>query len=294
MTRIRFEDLPSTNTPRNAENLNKLNNVVISSSEPNTGEEVWIQKGKNLYNPSNAYVTGASGQNISIIIDVLPNTTYTFSIGSYTWGEAKEYDASGTLLNSYGGTETSKIITFTTASTTKYVELPFYSGVSNIDINAIDFTQIQFEQGSNATDYEAYVDKKIFVKNNNDTYEEFINISDIKKVSNEVILYDNTSGASGDITLNETSANFKYIEILFRANTGGHSSLKVANPNGKYPLLSLIDDNGGDAVLWAKSTLYLISETSITVVRSHLQKIGSATVSETDNKMRILRVIGYK
>lgn len=42
MTRIRFEDLPSTNTPRNAENLNKLNNVIISSTEPTTGEEVWI------------------------------------------------------------------------------------------------------------------------------------------------------------------------------------------------------------------------------------------------------------
>jgi predicted acylesterase/phospholipase RssA len=50
MTRIRFEDLPSTNTPRNAENLNKLNNVVISPTEPTTGEEVWIQRGKNLIN----------------------------------------------------------------------------------------------------------------------------------------------------------------------------------------------------------------------------------------------------
>lgn len=42
MTRIRFEDLPSTNTPINAENLNKLNNVIVSSKEPTTGEEVWI------------------------------------------------------------------------------------------------------------------------------------------------------------------------------------------------------------------------------------------------------------
>jgi hypothetical protein len=42
MTRIRFEDLPSRNTPRNAENLNKLNNVVISPTEPTTGEEVWL------------------------------------------------------------------------------------------------------------------------------------------------------------------------------------------------------------------------------------------------------------
>lgn len=50
MTRIRFEDLPSTNTPRNAENLNKLNNVVISSTEPTTGEEVWIDNiNKKIY-----------------------------------------------------------------------------------------------------------------------------------------------------------------------------------------------------------------------------------------------------
>jgi hypothetical protein len=42
MTRIRFENSPSTNTPINAENLNKLNNVIVSSEEPTTGEEVWI------------------------------------------------------------------------------------------------------------------------------------------------------------------------------------------------------------------------------------------------------------
>jgi hypothetical protein len=42
MTRIKFENSPSTNTPINAENLNKLNNVIVSSKEPTTGEEVWI------------------------------------------------------------------------------------------------------------------------------------------------------------------------------------------------------------------------------------------------------------
>ena len=33
--------------------LDKLNNVVISPTEPTTGEEVWIKKGKNLFNKSN-------------------------------------------------------------------------------------------------------------------------------------------------------------------------------------------------------------------------------------------------
>ncbi len=44
MSRIKFENSPSTKTPINADNLNKLNNVVISSEEPTTGEEVWIKK----------------------------------------------------------------------------------------------------------------------------------------------------------------------------------------------------------------------------------------------------------
>ena len=57
MTRIRFEDLPSTNTPRNAENLNKLNNVVISPTEPITGEEVWIDDiNKKIYTKNDSGV----------------------------------------------------------------------------------------------------------------------------------------------------------------------------------------------------------------------------------------------
>ena len=55
MTRIRFENSPSTKTPINADNLNKLNNVIISSTEPTTGEEVWIQKSadKKIYVKNN-------------------------------------------------------------------------------------------------------------------------------------------------------------------------------------------------------------------------------------------------
>ena len=48
MTRIKFENSPSTKTPINAKNLDKLNNVVISTTEPTTGEEVWIQASDNL------------------------------------------------------------------------------------------------------------------------------------------------------------------------------------------------------------------------------------------------------
>lgn len=46
MSRIRFEDT----TPINKGNLDKLNNVVISSTTPTTGEEVWIDNtNKKIY-----------------------------------------------------------------------------------------------------------------------------------------------------------------------------------------------------------------------------------------------------
>lgn len=100
MTRIRFEDLPSTNTPRNAENLNKLNNVIISSTEPTTGEEVWIDnvnkkihtKNDNgyeeFYNEENREVYSTSEQRIGTWIDGKPlyrktihSTSTTGSLG---------------------------------------------------------------------------------------------------------------------------------------------------------------------------------------------------------------------
>lgn len=53
MTRIRFEDLPSTNTPINAENLNKLNNVDVGINQPTDNEEVWIKYIKNYFTHRN-------------------------------------------------------------------------------------------------------------------------------------------------------------------------------------------------------------------------------------------------
>ena len=90
MTRIRFENLPSTNTPINAENLNKLNNVIVSSEEPTTGEEVWIQASGNLfdknnYNLWNGWINESNNtftensKGYLVYIPCSPNTTYIVS-----------------------------------------------------------------------------------------------------------------------------------------------------------------------------------------------------------------------
>jgi len=207
MTRIRFEDLPSTNTPRNAENLNKLNNVVISPTEPTTGEEVWIQKGKNLFNKDAAinskfgFTTGsttlledgtikatsnyASGAGPGQIIKCKKNTDYviSFNVNSFEISGLSAVICYG--IDTAGNTHLIFTKTFTT---TGAYSQNFNSGVYDkilLSFNGVFdgetlssrkyviYDNVQLEQGKVATAFEQFINKKIHTKNDNDVYEEF-------------------------------------------------------------------------------------------------------------------------
>ena len=188
MTRIRFEDLPSTNTPRNAENLNKLNNVVISPNEPTTGEEVWIQKGKNLIkDASYGHInvnTGITDTDTSWfhskLINVKDNAPYTFSLSTtdtyqqWIWVYYKEDD---TFISAeYGNIETgNSIITKIIPSNCNKVRVAWRAN--------LNYSNVQLEQGETATDYEPYIEKKIYTKNDNGVYKEFYNKTKLQNYS---------------------------------------------------------------------------------------------------------------
>lgn len=186
MSRIYFEDLPSRNTPRIAENLNKLNNVIISSTEQTTGEEVWFQKGKNLFDKNNMTIAdwqiGSSTHTIfanssekSIIIKVKPDTTYTISklqTNRFRYGEYPTIPAVGDTLNNYKTSSNGTTITATTLSTTNYIIVNIINISESYDLQST-LDSIQIEVGSSATSYEPYIDKKIYTKNDNGVYEEF-------------------------------------------------------------------------------------------------------------------------
>lgn len=189
MTKIRFEDLPSTNTPINAENLNKLNNVIVSSEEPTTGEEVWLEKGKNLIDISslsNGYVTADGtlssvvtyGERKSNYIKVEPNTTYTFKAFETTnkypdWYGIGEYTLDKQFIKRLAQSTENQYITFTTSETTRYIVLSA--------TYLADVTKVQLEKGSVATEYEPYT-RKIHTKTDNG-YEEFYNEEEHNKVN---------------------------------------------------------------------------------------------------------------
>lgn len=180
MSRIKFENSPSIKTPINAENLNKLNNVVISPTEPTTGEEVWIKSGgKNLFNKNKATLrylalkdsgtlTYADKMAVSdyIIIEklesiILSGMTNELSNGGAFYDSSKTYISGFTLNEILAGVSV--------PSNAKYVRV-------NTSIEELDITQL--EEGLIVTEFEPYVDKEIYVKNDNGVYEEFINVEE--------------------------------------------------------------------------------------------------------------------
>ena len=113
-----------------------------------------------------------------------------------------------------------------------------------------------------------------------------------------VSLYDNSSGTNASITnLSETTANFTYLEIIYKTNDDYQKSVKVYSPNGKKVVLDAAVISGN--YTYIKSAQYSISGTSITL-ESNLSgqaRIGNSTATQWDknsNRIYIIKVLGYR
>lgn len=168
--------------------------VVVSPTEP-TGdnrEKVWMQKGKNLFdmnlisntdvmtndkkgtltianNASNVgYVD--TGMKLSSVFKGIVGQTYissfenTFSMA----GRNDRFYLSG--VNSYIIKNTPFVLTQEMLDST----IILYGGYNETST----IKNMQIEQNSTVTSYEAYIEPKIYVKNDNDVYEEFISKSE--------------------------------------------------------------------------------------------------------------------
>lgn len=193
MTRIKFENSPSTNTPINAENLNKLNNVIVSSKAPTTGEEVWIERSKNLISSKN-FVSGVWNtaytidDNDKITVTIPKETTavaylrtnsFTIPKGKHTFSAKIDGKYTQMKLIDVNNTSVAIIDTTNTYFTTNFdddmiVFLYIYMNPSSTS-NVMTIENIQLEQGELTTTYEPFTPKKIHTKNDNGVYEEFYN-----------------------------------------------------------------------------------------------------------------------
>lgn len=112
-------------------------------------------------------------------------------------------------------------------------------------------------------------------------------------ILNEKVLFTGDSNAA--ITLSETSANFKYIEVFFRDNDNTYSSVKVYQPNGKFVDLTTL-------ARWT-NTFYIkqkrigISGTKITngnTTEIQFTTAPKITMKNDANNIYITRVVGYR
>lgn len=261
MSRIRFEDLPSTNTPITAENLDKLNNVVISPTEPTTGEEVWIKKGKNKFNANELFLdqtNHVTNNNSTNKLSITTNGNYGYS--RYKLTIPNEYlnkevsisfngvstinksqnnirntiyisstpDESGDIMTQLlTTTKTKYSIKFTPNSQEIYITL--YGTLSDYStIMTIEMSEIQLELGE-PTEYEEYIEKEIYVKNENGVFERFYREDE----------------DSGVLKLTETGESYAYIKYrkvgkMVQVNSPWYSETGINIPAYEKVLLGTL------------------------------------------------------
>lgn len=190
------------------EKMQDLDKVKVSSTEPTTGEKVWIQKGKNLFDKNNVnklvgYIDGNGNFNIdnenrrTLYIECMANTVYTISRTAGTYFRVASFDqeirrtvcmVNGEFLN-----PTAEKLTLDTGDNAIYLAVSYYDSSTDTLTEQEILDSIQIEQGSEATEYEKYIEPTIYVKNDNDVYEELISKEDAIKT----IAYKNSDNDYG-------------------------------------------------------------------------------------------------
>lgn len=109
------------------------------------------------------------------------------------------------------------------------------------------------------------------------------------------VLYSNTSGTTGTITLKETAANFTFIDIICSTGEGRASGMtRVYSPNGKTVEVSagLVGGNGYHGIWFGR---YAISGTSMTPSVNQMWTANlNGTESNTANSLIVIAVVGYR
>ena len=111
-----------------------------------------------------------------------------------------------------------------------------------------------------------------------------------------ITLYDNSSGTLGTVSLSDSAANYKYLEIYSTRGSGESMSNfvnRIYNPNGKNVTLGGLLPYYDDVYLYAKYVN--ISGSSITVRKDRLVQIHPRGVNiGNDDSHKIYKVLGYR
>ena len=117
------------------------------------------------------------------------------------------------------------------------------------------------------------------------------------EIYGETVLYNNTSGTTGTVTLSSSAANFKYLEIFYNCSVGGYGSVKVYSPNGKSVCLHSTAWVSGTTTAQRDFETVKISGTQITRSTMGYNQIVEGYISMktlSPSQFKIVRVVGIK
>lgn len=109
------------------------------------------------------------------------------------------------------------------------------------------------------------------------------------------VLYNNTTGTAGTVTLSQTAANFTYIDIFYKQQDNFFSFVRIYSPNNKMATLHGVASWDADTYYSNKNVT--ISGTQITNKYNstwYITPSTGATGAAKQNKITIVRVDGWK
>ena len=172
--KVNWEDLPSTNTPRNATNLGNMdtgikeNNNMLNGTKPMGSIVVDDVKCKNMLNYDlfllgNISNTGEYQYNtinfVSDYIEVQPNTKYIASANApQKFFQITEFDSSKTFIQKKSISDVS-LNPITTTSNTKYIRVSYNKdNITTMSKQYLEEVEAQLELGEVRTSYTPYKD----------------------------------------------------------------------------------------------------------------------------------------
>lgn len=112
----------------------------------------------------------------------------------------------------------------------------------------------------------------------------------------DTVLYNNTTGSNGTITLSSSAANFNYLKIFYRDNDSAYSSVIVYSPNGKRVNLMCFAASAGADAMYMKARDIYINGTSIATYQNQYSEVtftkNPGISNAANNRIYITRVVG--
>ena len=128
------------------------------------------------------------------------------------------------------------------------------------------------------------------------SYSTSIGLGYSANISNGNVLYEDSNGATDDITLSDSAANYKRFKIFYKEANGFYSSTEVEDPNGKLVNLFIGFVNQSTVRFLFMASVFTINGTSMTTTWYGNGNVynNQTTAVGNSKSIYITKVVGYK